>query len=182
MEIEIEDSNSLNQQPSQASQLSTATNQMTDGAAQQPARGESPFPSTSILGVTPPLNSESLAAVVREGLRLLFQDQTVVEKSREQLEYIMACIECQNDLQVVLPTGGGKSAGWLVPAMLDPQRVSAIVTPYTLVLEDQLQSAKEKGIVAERFTATNSHQLRLRKDIQLIFVQPETMASLPFKE
>jgi superfamily II DNA helicase RecQ len=112
---------------------------------------------------------------------LLFQDPAVVEKTGAQLEYLVACIDCRDDIQVILPTGGGKSAGWLVPAVLDPRRVSVVVTPYTLVLEDQLRSAGERGIVAERFTA-NLEKPRLREDVQIIFVQPETVASLAFRE
>ena len=91
----------------------------------------------------------------------------------------MACIECQDDVQVILPTGGGKSAGWLVPAKLYPQRVSVVVSPYTLTLEDQLRSAREKGIVAEQFTAAKD--LRLSEDVQLLFMQPETIASNAFR-
>jgi hypothetical protein len=122
---------------------------------------------------TPTSSWQPLATEARQGLRLLFRDPAVAEKSAEQLEYVMACIESRSDLQVVLPTGGGKSAGWQVLAMLDRQRVSVIITPYTLLLEDQLRSAREKGIVAEHFSGANS---RPRADVQLIFVQPETVA------
>lgn len=127
-------------------------------------------------GTFPP-DLELLATLARKGLRSLFQDPTVVEKSREQLRYLMACLECREDIQVVLPTGGGKSAGWLVPAVLYPQRTSIVVTPYTLLLEDQLQSARGKGILTERFTARGP---QLPDDVQLVFMQPETVASRSF--
>jgi hypothetical protein len=138
------------------------------------------IPSTSD-GSTPS-NLESLATEARRGLRLLFQDPAVVEKSEAQLEFLVACMECREDIQAILPTGGGKSAGWLVPAMLDPGRASAVVTPYTLLLEDQLRSARERGIVAEQFTASELHRLGPREDVQLVFVQPETVASRAFRE
>jgi hypothetical protein len=133
---------------------------------------------------TPTLNGTSsydlkqLAAKARRGLCLLFRDPAAAEKSEEQLKYIMACIEPRCDLQVILPTGGGKSAGWQVLAMVDPKSTSVIITPYTLLLEDQLRSAQEKGIVAVQFSGAN---FRLPADVQLIFVQPETVVGDAFK-
>jgi superfamily II DNA helicase RecQ len=132
-------------------------------------------------GLVPSDSNSELATVARQGLRLLFQDPAAVEKSKEQLEYIMACVKCEPDIQAILPTGGGKSAGWLVPAMLDPQRVSVIVTPYTLALEDQLRVARGKGIVAEQFTAARAGHPQLHQGVQLIFVQPETVAHDAFR-
>ena len=82
---------------------------------------------------------------------------------------------------VVLPTGGGKSAGWLVPAKLDKNRVSVIVTPYTAVLNDQLRVAERANVIAQKFTAKTGID-GLREDVQLVFVQPETARSKPFKE
>jgi len=137
-----------------------------------------PLPSRHPHGVGLGPSPSDLKALARRGFCLLFKDPAVAEKSEEQLKYVMACVECQNDVQVILPTGGGKSAGWLVPAVLDRQRVSAIVTPYTLILEDQLRSAIEKGIKAERFTAKGP---QLSDDVQLIFVQPESVANPAFR-
>jgi superfamily II DNA helicase RecQ len=120
-----------------------------------------------------------LEAEARHGLCSLFQDPTVVGKSLEQLELIMACIECQEDVQAILPTGGGKSAAWLVPAIVDKKWISIIVLPFTIVLEDQLWSANEKEIVAELFTAQNP---QLHDDVQLIFLQPKTVGTQAFRQ
>ena len=118
----------------------------------------------------------------RLGLRLLFLNREfVVEKSKEQLQYIMACIQCQNDVTVILPTGGGKSTGWQVLAKLNRQCISVIITPYTLLLEDQIQSTKDRGIFAEKFMAT-SGRLQDPENVQLVFVQPETAKTNAFKE
>jgi hypothetical protein len=135
---------------------------------------------TSYTEAAPPeLDSESdLASRARSGIRLLFQDSKALEKSHKQLEYIMACILCQEDIMVILPTGGGKSAGWQVPAKLDPQRVSVVVTPYVSLLQDQLRSAEERGIKAQQFLASTP---TLRENVQLVFIQPETVTSQAFK-
>ena len=122
----------------------------------------------------------SLESKARLGLDLLFSDDGALEKSKEQLEYIVACIQCQNDLAVVLPTGGGKSAGWQVLAKLYPESISVIVTLYTLLLEDQLRSARARGIVAMQFTAAPGTSLS--EKVQLVFVQPETAQTTAFKK
>jgi len=131
-------------------------------------------------GTLPDLDS-ALVALARSGLCKLFGDDKVREKSQAQLEYVMSCIQGEEDVMVVLPTGGGKSAGWLVPAKLDKNRVSVIVTPYTAVLNDQLRVAERANVIAQKFTAKTGID-GLREDVQLVFVQPETARSKPFKE
>lgn len=161
----------------QASPFDEGSSGLIPSASDEPA----PFDSNS------ELESFELATKAREGLRILLDDPAAVEKSKEQLEYIVACMDMnyRHDIRVILPTGGGKSAGWLVPAMLDPQRASAIVTPYSLALEDQLRVAEANGIKAGRFTAASLKDddgQRLHHDVQLIFVQPETVAHNAFRK
>jgi superfamily II DNA helicase RecQ len=115
---------------------------------------------------------------VREGLRLVFGDSNATEKSPEQLEYLVTCLEGIFDAVVVIPTGGGKSAAWLILSKLESRGISVVVCPFTLLLEDQVKSATEKGIIAAHYSATGPP---LPEGVRIIFLQPETLRSRAFK-
>jgi superfamily II DNA helicase RecQ len=123
-------------------------------------------------------NAEHLKAEARRGLALLYQNPNAKEKSPEQLEYLMETIANQRDFIAILPTGGGKSAGWQVMAKLEPESKSIVVIPTLALMEDQISSCASLGIVAAQYKVTGQP---LPPNVQVIFVQPETVDSQGFK-
>ena len=63
----------------------------------------------------------------------LFGDGPVAFNSPEQEEAVYAVLRNETPLVVVLPTGGGKTLLVMVPAILDPNGVNILVTPFRKV-------------------------------------------------
>jgi superfamily II DNA helicase RecQ len=126
----------------------------------------------------PPSAHMELVALAKEGIRLVLKDREAVPKSPEQLEAIVTGLECREDVSVILPTGGGKSMIWQALAMVEPDGASIIIEPLKLLLEEQLQSSKDKGIVAAKYEAG----VAVPEDIQNLFVQLETFPSVSFRQ
>lgn len=87
----------------------------------------------------------------------------------------------------ILPTGGGKSVCYQVPAFLLPG-VTVVVTPLVSLMQDQLRRAREIGLVAEALhsglTVPERRAVRTRLtrgEIRLLFLAPERFGSPGFR-
>jgi ATP-dependent DNA helicase RecQ len=100
----------------------------------------------------------------------------------------IACTMRGEDVLAVLPTGGGKSLCYQLPALLEGQGVTLVISPLVALMKDQLDKLPPR--VGE--LATNLHHLlsgdELRgrmRDIQdgkyrLVYAAPERLRQLPF--
>lgn len=87
----------------------------------------------------------------------------------------------QKDTLVIMPTGGGKSLCYLIPALIIPG-TTLVVSPLISLMQDQVQAAKAQGIAAEYLNSSLSydayidviHQLK-REHIKVLFLAPETL-------
>jgi ATP-dependent DNA helicase RecQ len=79
----------------------------------------------------------------------------------------------------VLPTGGGKSLCYQIPAMLRPG-VGLVVSPLIALMADQVEGLKQSGVAAERLDS--NHSLDERADVwrraeqgelDLLYLSPE---------
>lgn len=66
---------------------------------------------------------------------------------RNLQEDIIASVKENNDVVALLPTGGGKSLCFQVPALLKPG-ICIVVSPLVALMEDQVNALKQKGIKA----------------------------------
>jgi ATP-dependent DNA helicase RecQ len=92
------------------------------------------------------------------------------------------------DALVVMPTGGGKSLCYQLPALL-LDGVAIIVSPLIALMKDQVDNLKQHGIPAVALNSTMSFsEMRgtigraERGDLKIIFVAPERLESTLFKE
>lgn len=101
-----------------------------------------------------------------------------------QAQAVKAQLEGRDAL-VVLPTGGGKSLCYQVPAVLRRARgggPTVVVTPLIALMEDQVRQLEERGVPAValhsnlRGTALREARERL-PDATLIYCSPERLAS-----
>jgi len=105
-----------------------------------------------------------------------------------QAEAIAALREGR-DVQVLLPTGGGKSLCYQVPAILAHRErgPTLVVSPLVALMEDQVASLTELGVPAaclHRGMPSDQRRLieaRLR-DYALIYASPERLASARFRQ
>jgi ATP-dependent DNA helicase RecQ len=93
------------------------------------------------------------------------------------------------DLLIVMPTGGGKSLCFQLPALLKPG-LTVVVSPLISLMQDQVDALRDNGIGATFLNSSlNSWQVRHREEailhnkVKLLYIAPERLLSerfLPF--
>src|ERR1700733_8927145 len=68
-------------------------------------------------------------------------------------EQVIAEILAGRDVVAVLPTGGGKSLCYQIPAILRPG-VGIVVSPLIALMADQVDALKQAGVRAERLDSS----------------------------
>lgn len=103
-----------------------------------------------------------------------------------QEEIISAALEGR-DVLAVLPTGGGKSVCFQVPALLT-EGTALVITPLIALMKDQVQSLEGRGICAIAVHAGMSrHQVDLALNnaayggCKFLYVSPERLSTSLFK-
>lgn len=104
-----------------------------------------------------------------------------------QAEIIRSVIS-GDDTLVVMPTGGGKSICYQVPALLLPG-VTVVVSPLIALMKDQVDALKARGIGATTINSSlDFHEVRQRLvdlrygKYRLLYVAPERFESKRFLE
>jgi bloom syndrome protein len=120
-----------------------------------------------------------------ERLKHCFRESFALKQFREnQLEAINASL-CKKDCFVLMPTGGGKSLCYQLPAVVDPG-VTIVISPLLSLIQDQVKGLADRGINARGVTSNNTqeevHEVYTqlaRQDCQLklLYVTPERVAS-----
>jgi ATP-dependent DNA helicase RecQ len=91
------------------------------------------------------------------------------------------------DSLVVMPTGGGKSLCYQVPALLR-EKTTVVVSPLISLMKDQVDGLVANGVVAAQLNSSQSYQEQrgLEQDLidgklKLLFVSPERLAVPAFR-
>lgn len=94
---------------------------------------------------------------------------------------IIACLLAQKDVLVVLPTGGGKSICFQLPALLQTG-LTLVVSPLVALMENQVQELQEKRLPAASFHSEVSRSQRQRilkqienQQLRLLYLSPESL-------
>jgi ATP-dependent DNA helicase RecQ len=103
---------------------------------------------------------------------------------RPQQEEIIDNVLGGNDLMVVMPTGGGKSMCFQLPALL-LEGVTLVVSPLIALMKDQVDALRQNGIKAGYYNSSQEaveqkkllHDLE-KGDIKLLYVAPESISLL----
>ena len=103
-----------------------------------------------------------------------------------QEEIVSAALEGK-DVLAVLPTGGGKSVCFQVPAMMR-EGIAVVVTPLIALMKDQVQNLNDKGIKALCVNAGMGHREvetvlnnAAYGDFKFLYVSPERLGTRLFK-
>ena len=103
-----------------------------------------------------------------------------------QNEIVSAALE-ERDVLAILPTGGGKSVCFQVPAMLK-EGIALVVTPLIALMKDQVQNLTDRGIKALCVNAGMSHrevEIVLNNaaygDFKFLYVSPERLGTRLFR-
>jgi ATP-dependent DNA helicase RecQ len=91
-----------------------------------------------------------------------------------------------NDALVLMPTGGGKSLCYQVPALLR-DGVGIVVSPLIALMQDQVEALRQLGVRAEFLNSTLDagsaaavEQALLRGELDLLYVAPERLLTPRF--
>src|SRR5229473_2970069 len=105
------------------------------------------------------------------------------ESFRSGQENIVRSIASGRDACVVMPTGGGKSLCYQLPAVLDAQRTVVVVSPLIALMQDQVAQLEQMGVPAGFLNSSLSSEQRsviLRRasegHYRLLYLSPERIA------
>ena len=99
---------------------------------------------------------------------------------------IIEHIAAGNDALVLMPTGGGKSLCYQVPALLR-EGVGVVVSPLIALMQDQVEALRQVGVRAEFLNSTldvesasRVEQALLANELDLLYVAPERLLTSRF--
>ncbi|SHG22596.1 ATP-dependent DNA helicase RecQ [Flavobacterium segetis] len=106
------------------------------------------------------------------------------EKFRPNQEEIINCILSGQDTLAIMPTGGGKSICFQLPALLF-EGITIVISPLIALMKDQVDSLKANGIEACFINSSQTENERqfyiesLKSNkIKLVYVAPESLSFL----
>jgi ATP-dependent DNA helicase RecQ len=103
-------------------------------------------------------------------------------------EEVVRDILCGRDVLAIMPTGGGKSLCFQLPALVRPG-ICIVVSPLIALMQDQVRQLQNNGIEAtfinsslERAEASRRLARLQRGEIKLVYVAPERLLQSAFLE
>lgn len=100
---------------------------------------------------------------------------------------IIDSITAGKDTLGLMPTGGGKSVTFQVPALAKPG-LCIVITPLIALMKDQVEHLRDRGINAVAIYSGMSHDEILKtlencifSDVKLLYISPERLASELFQ-
>lgn len=105
---------------------------------------------------------------------------------REDQENIIQDVLQSKDSLVIMPTGGGKSLCYQLPAVLLP-KTTLVISPLIALMKDQVDSLLANGISAAYYNSTQTAEEQneivekiVNQNIKLLYVAPESLANIQF--
>lgn len=124
----------------------------------------------------------------QEEIQQLLQDLWGYENFRFPQAEVIDCLLSGKDAIIVMPTGGGKSICFQLPALFQ-QGLTLVVSPLIALMENQVQELRNRHLPAaclhgelprsERKVILNTLQ---QNHLRLLYVSPETLLSQPVWE
>ncbi|WP_133127179.1 DNA helicase RecQ [Legionella nagasakiensis] len=118
----------------------------------------------------------------------ILKDYYGFDAFRPPQEQIIQDLTAGLDLLVLMPTGGGKSLCYQIPALLRPG-TGIVVSPLIALMEDQVASLKLQGVRAAYYNSSlNSMEARTvltqlhRQELDLLYIAPERLLGQAFLE
>ena len=102
---------------------------------------------------------------------------------RGQQEEIIKQLVSGGDAIVLMPTGGGKSICYQIPALHRPG-MGLVISPLIALMEDQVQALRANGIIAAYWNSSQSleesaavERAILAGELELLYIAPERLAN-----
>jgi ATP-dependent DNA helicase RecQ len=98
-------------------------------------------------------------------------------------EEIVSAVAAGRDVLAILPTGGGKSLCFQLPALMRPG-VTVVISPLIALMRDQVRALRAVGVAAGALTSGNTseetdevHRMASDGALKLLYLAPERLAS-----
>ncbi len=118
--------------------------------------------------------------VLEETLKKYFGYDTF----RDQQKVIIESVLKGEDALVIMPTGGGKSICFQLPAMIF-KGLTLVISPLIALMKDQVDGLNANGIPAAYYNSSQDHEDQsdiferiLKHDLKLLYVAPESLSLL----
>ena len=116
---------------------------------------------------------------IEQALKQYFGHESFRAGQREIIEYALdGC-----DAFVLMPTGGGKSLVYQLPALLMPG-LTVVISPLIALMQDQVDRMRANGLPASFVNSTLSSIARIEREraalngqLKLLYVAPERLVS-----
>ncbi len=102
---------------------------------------------------------------------------------RGQQEEIIQTILSSQDVVILMPTGGGKSLCYQIPALLS-NKLAVVICPLISLMKDQVDGLKLNGINAEYYNSSMSETDRAmviekaaNNELRLLYISPEAIVN-----
>ncbi|MBN1874503.1 MAG: RecQ family ATP-dependent DNA helicase [Anaerolineae bacterium] len=128
--------------------------------------------------------SEAERAIIIDALQKLFGFTRLLPGQTETI----ACALRNEDALTILPTGGGKSLCYQIPAFLATEGITLVISPLIALMKDQVDSLPD--LIRSRATTINStlenDELRYRLEqvaaggYRMVYAAPERLRQAPF--
>jgi ATP-dependent DNA helicase RecQ len=116
---------------------------------------------------------------IEQALKEYFGYESFWAGQREIIEYVLA----EHDAFVLMPTGGGKSLIYQLPALLMPG-LTVVISPLIALMQDQVDRMRANGLPASFVNSTLSSVERIKREraalngqLKLLYVAPERLVS-----
>ncbi|TAN22299.1 MAG: ATP-dependent DNA helicase RecQ [Acidobacteria bacterium] len=105
------------------------------------------------------------------------------EEFRPLQQRVIASLMASRDVCVIMPTGGGKSLCYQLPAALQAHKTAVVISPLVALMQDQVAQLGQVGIPAAMLNSSQSgsEQVAVRRGLQagkyrLLYISPERLA------
>jgi ATP-dependent DNA helicase RecQ len=102
---------------------------------------------------------------------------------RPMQEDIVSAVTAGQDVLAILPTGGGKSLCYQLPALLRPG-LTVVISPLIALMRDQVRALREAGVAAGALTSGNTEEETAAvfealhdESLKVLYMAPERLAS-----
>ena len=115
--------------------------------------------------------------------KTLLRDVFGFKKFRPGQREIIDAVACGENVLAIMPTGGGKSLCFQLPALLN-DGLTVVISPLIALMRDQVRGLKAAGVIAGAITSANTQEevdhvfsQIISGDLKLLYLAPERLVS-----